>query len=236
MTALSIVQSLSLKVLSSKPTVATSSSDPKVLQALEYVNEAGQELAHRTTWQVLTAEASFNTVAAEVQGTIQALAGPGFSFIVNNTMWNRSQRRPVFGPKSDSEWQQLKAQFMQGPWIQYRLRANQLLFLPTPAIGQQIAFEWCSYNWATDTTGTSPKSSFTADTDVSLLSERVIALDALWRFKRANKLSYDEDFDKAQLAIDDLITRDGSKVTLNLAGAQTDILPGVIVPAGSWGL
>lgn len=229
-----MVQALTVRVLSSKPTVAASSADPKVLQAVELVNEAGQELAARSSWQSLTTESLFNTVAAEIQGTIQALAGPGFAFIVNNTMWNRSQRRPVFGPKSDAEWQQLKAQFSAGPWVQYRLRGNQLLFLPIPAVGQQVAFEWCSNLWATDSTGTTPKSSCTADTDVAILDERVLTLDALWRFKRANQLSYDEDYVKAQDAINDLITRDGSKPTLNLNGTQTDIYPGVIVPAGNW--
>lgn len=235
MALLNILQSLSLKVLSTKPTAGFSSSDPKVAQAIEYINEAGQELAARSSWQVLTAESLFNTVAAEVQGTIQALAGPGFAFIVNNTFWNRSQRRPVFGPKTDAEWQQLKAQFMQGPWIQYRIRANQLLFLPIPGVGMQCAFEWCSNLWAASGAG-APQSSFLTDTDVAFLDERVITLDALWRFKRANKLAYDEDYDKAQAAIEDLITRDGGKPTLNLGGQQTDILPGIIVPAGNYGI
>lgn len=235
MALLNILQSLSLKVLSSKPPAGFSSGDPKVAQAIEYINEAGQELAARANWQVLTSECSFNTVASESQGTIQALTGPGFAFIVNNTFWNRAQRRPVFGPKTDAEWQQLKAQFMQGPWIQYRIRANQMLFLPIPAPGQQCVFEWCTNLWAANVSG-APQNAFLADSDISLLDERVVALDALWRYKRANKFAYDEDYDKAQAAIEDLITRDGSKPTLNLGGMQSDILPGIIVPAGNWGL
>lgn len=236
MSLLSILQSVYVKVLSSRPTAGASSTDPKIIQAIEYINEAGQELAHRYPWQVLTNESTFTSTNTEVQGTtIQALTGPGFSYIINNTMWNRSQRRPVPGPLSDSQWQLIKAQFVQGPWSQYRVRANQLLFLPAPPDGQTIAFEWCSSQWCTNAGG-APQTAFLADSDVSLLSERVITLDALWRFKRANKLSYDEDFDKAEQAIEDLMTRDGSKSTINMDGYHPVIDPGVFVPAGNWGL
>jgi len=222
-------------VLSTKPTAAAASADPKILQAVEYVNEAGQELCARHSWQVMTREATFLSVAAEVQGTIQSIAGTDFNFIINETMWNRTQRRPLFGPKSSAEWQNLKAQFSSGPWASYRLRGNQLLFFPIPTAGQSVYFEWCSKFWVTSSGGT-PQIGIQADTDVALLDERLIALDGLWRFKRANKLSYDEDYDKAQAAIDDAISRDGSKPRLNLAGPPNELQPVVVVPIGNWGL
>jgi len=235
LTALSIVQSVYTKVLSSRPAVAVTASDPKVLQCLEYVNEAGQELAARYTWQVLTNESLFNTTAVENQGTIQTLTAPGFSYVLNNVMWNRSQRRPVFGPRSNAEWQLLKATFINGPWVQYRIRQNQLLFTPIPAAGQQIAFEWMSSFWVNDVNG-NPRSSFLADTDSAILDERAITLDALWRFKRANQLSYDEDYNKAQAAIEDLMDRDGVKDTLHLDGGVSKAFIGTVIPAGNWTL
>lgn len=235
MSCLSIVQSVYLKVLSSRPAVAVTSADPKVLQCLEYVNEAGQELAARYTWQVLTNETLFNTIAVENQGTIQALTAPGFSFILNNVMWNRSQRRPVFGPRSDAQWQLLKATFINGPWVQYRIRQNQLLFNPIPAAGQQIAFEWLSSYWVNNVGGVG-QSAFLADTDSAILDERAITLDALWRFKRANQLSYDEDYNKAQAAIEDLMSRDAVKPILNLNGGTADAFIGTVIPAGNFTL
>lgn len=236
MSLLSIGQSLTLKVLKSKPTVIAASADPSILQMLELINEAGQELAARAAWQVLTAEATFLTLATEVQGTIQNLAGAGYLFTINETMWNRTQRRPIFGPKSPSEWQNLKAQFSSGPWTSWRLRGNQFLAFPIPAAGQSVFFEWVTKFWATDVTGVTPKSGFTVDGDVALLDERIITLDALWRFKRANKLSYDEDYQKAQDAINDAITRDGAKPRLNLTGQPNELQPVVLVPIGNWGV
>jgi len=232
---LTICQSLTLRVLKSKPIVAVTSADPAVLQAVELINEAGQELCARHSWQVMTREATFNTVATEVQGTIQNIAGIDFNFIVNETMWNRTQRRPLFGPKSAAEWQNLKAQFSSGPWVSYRLRSNQMLFFPTPAAGQSVYFEWCSKYWATSKDG-APQAGLLQDSDVAILDERLLTLDAIWRFKRANQLSYDEDYEKAEDAIADAISRDGSKPRLNLAGPPNELQPVVTVPIGNWTL
>lgn len=328
MSLLTIVQSAYLRTLASKPTVAAASADPKVLQCIECVNEAGQELGSRHSWQALRNEASFTTVGAaggitafgtltggtgyalgfsntynlvpltggtgsgalatvavtsgvvtsvtisndnpgagyvvgdllsataanlggsgsgfsvrvstvgivgqQNQGSILTLAGPDFNFIVNETMWNRTQRRPVFGPKSPAEWQQLKAQFMQGPWIQYILRGNQLLMLPSPSPGFAIYFEWISKYWCTNATASQGQTSMVLDTDIGVLDERLLTLGALWRFKKYNKLEYSEEHNDYEAAVEDAMTRDGSKGRLNLAGAQSDIYPGVVVPAGSW--
>jgi hypothetical protein len=180
--------------------------------------------------------ASVAIVPTQTQGVMTTLAGPDFAWVLNDTMWDRSTRRPVFGPKAPAEWQQLQAQYITGPWWQYRIRGGQLLFIPAPAIGDQIYFEWQSKYWAaaetTPTTGYA--TAYGADTDVALLDERLITLDTLWRYKRAKKLEYSEDFDIAEAAIVDAMTRNASAPRLNLAGAVGDILPGVFVPAGSW--
>jgi hypothetical protein len=205
-----------------------------VLQLLECINEDGQELAARHNWQVLTNESSFTTVATESQGSILTLAGADFSFVINNTLWNRTQRRPIFGPKSSQQWQELKAQFSSGPWVQYRIRGNNVLFFPTPSAGQSVFFEWCSKNWCTDVTGVTGRSAFTADTDVSKLDERIHTLGAVWRFKQKNSLPYDEDFNSYEAAVADAIGRDGSQPILSLGGQPDSIPPFVIVPAGNW--
>lgn len=238
MSLLSIVKAVALKVGVTVPTVAVSSGDQNIQQIIGFVNEAGQELAHRYAFQALVKEGTFTTVAVESQGVLQTVTGPDYVMVLNETMWDRTTRRPVFGPKVPAEWQQLKAQFMTGPWAQYRIRGNKILFIPVPQAGDSIYFEWLSNYWAA--TAAAPtvgaQGSFLADTDVSLLSERVITLDAIWRFKSTKKLDYSEDFDKAEGAIADLMNRDSSKPRLNLAGVQGNILPGVFVPAGSWGL
>lgn len=234
MSLLQIVQSAAVRFGLSSPNSAASNTDLNIQQIVALVNEEGQELAARASWQELTRESSFTTVAAEAQGSITTLAGSDFSFVLNETMWNRTQRRPLFGPKSPAQWQQLQAQFVQGPWQQYRIRGNQVLFIPAPAAGQLVYFEWVSKNWATDSTGATGKTSMTADTDIGVLDERLITLGAIWRFKAAKKFDYAEDFQKYEQAVEDALARNSSKPRLNLAGTDTDYYPGVFVSAGNW--
>jgi hypothetical protein len=236
MALLDVVNSVSLRVGLGKQEAALSSTDTNVQQIVSFANEAGQELGHRYGFQELTKEATFSTVNTESQGSLGALTGPDFGWVLNETMWDRTTRRPVYGPKYSAEWQQLKAQLMQGPWWQYRIRGNQVLFIPPPPVGDAIFFEWVSRYWvatsAAPTVGA--QTAYATDTDVSLLSERVIGLDTLWRYKASKGLAYSEDFDKAEAAIADMMVRNASKPKLNLAGAQTDIYPGIIVGSGNW--
>lgn len=235
MSLLSLVQAVAIKVGITKPSAAVASVDSNIQQLIGFANEAGQELAARFGWQELTKEATFVTVATESQGVIQTLTGADFSWVLNETMWDRTTRRPVFGPKLAPEWQQLKAQLLTGPWSQYRIRGNNVLFIPVPAAGDSIFFEWVSNYWvAIAGSAVGVQSAFQADTDVSLIDERLLTLDTTWRYKQTKRLAYDEDFDKAEAAIADAITRNGSKPRLNLGGAAGDILPGIFVPAGSW--
>jgi hypothetical protein len=236
MTLLSIANSVAIKVLKQTVTAAVGTNEPNVAQLIELINEEGQEQAAKYTWQVLCNEGSVTTVAAESQGLMTTLAGADFQFIVNETMWNRSQRRPVPGPIKDAEWQALKATFITGPWIQYRVRGNQLLFIPIPAAGQSVYYEWQSKYWCTDATGVTGKSAMTADTDISKLDERLLILGTIVRFKSANKLDYSADQEKYDAAIADAQTRDGSKPRLTLGGGAKDIFPGTFVQSGNFTL
>jgi hypothetical protein len=178
--------------------------------------------------------ATVGLVSQENQGSIIALTGPDFNFVSNETMWDRTTRRPIFGPKSPPEWQQLKAQFMQGPWFQYRIRGNQLLFLPAIGFGDLIYFEWVSKYWCTAQGGMPGQTAMVLDTDIGVLDERLTTLGTIWRFKQAKGFPFEDAANKYEAAVADAIGRDKSKARLNLAGAQTDIYPGIVVPAGNW--
>lgn len=231
MTCLSIVQKVCRRVGVATPNSAVSSSDPQILQIVELSNEEGQELAARHEWTVLNKEATFTTLAQQNQGAIATIA-PGLEFIINNTIWNRTQQRPVYGPKTPQGWQQDQANFVAGPYSSFRIREGNLLMYPVPVAGESCYFEYVTKRWVT-TSGT-PDDEWTADTDTALLDERLIILGTVWRWKQAKGFEYAEDFNKYERAVLDAIGRDGSKPVLNLGSPATDYFPAVIVPAGSW--
>jgi hypothetical protein len=235
MSVLTIVQSACLRLGLTSPNAVATSTDSQYLQLLELLNEEAKDLSKRTEWQFLLREASFTTVATEIQGTVSTIM-PGMSYIINDTIWNRTIRRPVFGPLGAQYWQQQKAMFTAGPWNQYRIKQNNLVFFPAPAAGQSCYFEYVSDYYATDSTGATPKEKFTADSDLSLHDEEILTLGLVWRWKANKGLDYGTDNQKYETQVIDAIGRNGAKPILNMGEARYDIFPAVVIPSGSWGV
>lgn len=232
MTCLSIVQTTCRRLGFTVPNTATGSTDSQVIQLTAILNEEGQELANRHEWQVLVKESTFTTLAAELQTTLPT----GFKYILNDTIWNRDLRRPVFGPLTAQKWQQQKASNIQGPWNQFRILANQIKFYPVPVAGQTCAYEYVSSHWAVNATGDVTKDAFTADDDVSYLDEQLLLAGLRWRWKKEKGLEYSEDFNTYERLVLDAIGRDAGRDVLNLDGGRWDIPPAVLVPTGNWNL
>jgi hypothetical protein len=234
MTMLSIVQDVTQQLGISVPNAVATSNDPQVLQLAALLNKEGKSLAERPSegWQALQLEATFTTVAAETQTTVEAIA-PNYRYILNNTIWNRSNRRPIFGPLSPQQWQMNKGWFAQGPYSQYRIEGGNINFTPEPDAGEECYFEYVTKNWATDTTGATGKSSFTADDDVSLLDEELLTLGLMWRWKQIKGLEYAEDKIEYEDRVSQAIARDTPKVILNLAMRSYE-LPALYVQDGNF--
>ena len=232
---LTIVKDATQRMGLSIPTAVASSADPQILQFMGLLNEEGKELTQRTNWAALDFEATFTTTAVELQGVLSTIA-PGLKFIINDTIYNRTLRRPVFGPLGAQIWQQRKAMFLTGPWNQFRVRNGQVLFNPAPTVGQDCFFEYSGTTWVTDVGGTVYSDGFQADTDVPLLDKDILTLGLIWRWKRAKGIKFTADQQQHELAIINAIGRDGSKPILSMGAGYDDVLPGVFVPAGSWGV
>lgn len=229
---LQIVQAVCQRVSLPAPMTAMSNQDTLVQQIIGFCNEEGQEQAARYQWQVLQNQATFTTVASQLQVQMATVA-PGWKYIVNNTIWNRDLRRPVYGPRSQSDWQQMQAMQINGPFNSFRIIADAINFYPIPAVGQVCAFEYISKNWINTSAG--PTSSYwTNDADIPVLSDQLLILGTIWRWKQAKGLNYAEDFAKYERQILDAMGRDAGKPQLDMTGAKDTILPGIFVPSGSW--
>lgn len=234
-TCLSIVQTVCRRLGLAEPTSAVGNTDLQIQNIIELCNEEGQELAARHEWSALQTEVSYTTLAAEDQGAIATIA-PGLNFIINDTIWNRSLRRPVFGPKTPQGWQQNKAFAINGPWSSFRIKANKLLMYPTPSAGQSCYFEYMSKNWCVDSTSTTGDEEWQADTDLPVLDWRLLVLGTVWRWKKLKGFEYAEDFNSYERRLMDTMGKDGSRDWLSLTNTKYDIFPGIVVPSGSWNL
>lgn len=234
MSLLSVVQSACERIGINAPSIVIGNNDKQIKQLLALANEEGEELAERYRWQALIKEATFTTQAQESQGEITSIATDGYKYILNDTIWNRDTRRPVFGPLAPRDWQLLQASPVSGPFDEYRIRGGEVLFNPDPTAGQTCAFEYKTENWCESTSGEG-QDSWQADDDVGRLDEKLMTAGLIWRWNAAKGFSYGEHFNKYERRVADAMARDGSKPTLDVAGGITDFQPGIFVPQTGYG-
>lgn len=186
------------------------SNDPTALQFLDLADEEGRSLAGRHAWQAITAGQSFVTTATPAQtGALLS----DFDRFLDGTMFNRTTRKMVDGPISSREWQDIQASVITRIDPGYRLRGGVFLLTPTPPAGETIAYEYVTKNWVKAADGTA-KSAFTADDDVPLFDEHLMALGIEWRFKSRKGFDHDDTLREYERLLADLIARDGGRRTI----------------------
>lgn len=231
MTLLSIVQRVARLVTIQPPTsVVTNTQDTQVQQLYELVNEEGRDLASSYDWQVLMQQQTFVTVAAAAQ---PGVVPSDWDRFIPDSFFNRTLRRKVFGPVTPQTWQAIQAMpQLNSVFLAFRERDGVFLISPDPPAGQTIAYEYVSQNWAASATGTA-QPQFQADSDVTYLSENIIALGARWRWKAAKGLDYAEDMKTYGAQKEQQQARDGGSAAINITGAG-DYSWGVNVPEGNF--
>lgn len=236
--ALTVAQNFADAVGFSRPTTLVANTSDDVRQITALLNEAGEDLASRHNWQAMCYEASFTTVATESQGTLAAIIGASqvLKAILNETIWNRTTRLPIYGPTAPKVWQGYKALSLVGPYPQYRVRGNQIIFNPVPTAGHSCYFEYGSKCWLTDSTGATFRTGLVADGDIFLVPDNLIRAGLKWMWLRAKKLSYAEEFASYEQLVAQAITDEKPHATLNMAGAPEKYRAGIVVPVGSWPL
>lgn len=237
MTLLQVVTQFCERKNQPVPATVMGSSDTQVTQIRALLEKEGIDLRKRGAWEGITFEATHTTIAAEDQGAMTTIAGAGFDYIKNQTIWDRTDDLPVLGPLSPQDWQMLKGMATTSPRYQFRIRGGKLLVNPTPTAGHTWAFEFVSKFWITATGGTAPtKRFFTVDTDEVALPDEIVTLGLEWRWKASKGLDYAEDFRSYEIMVKDALGRDGGKPVLSMSGEGRSIKPGIFVSPGSWAL
>jgi hypothetical protein len=197
------------------PSMVVGSTDAQVQQLLALANEEGLELAQSHNWQALKRQYTFLSVADEEQ--IDALPGD-VNYFIDNTFFDRTTRRELLGPITPQIWQAIMAQpQLNRVFLAWRMRNGEFLITPTPSANDTIAYEYMSTYWVEAANG-DPKTEFTADTDLTVLPERLHWLGVRWRFLKSKNLDYAEDFRTYETAKQMAQARDGGATRLNITG------------------
>ena len=234
-TVLEMIQDAAARCGVPQPTSAVGSSDQTAIALLSVAQQEGTDLSRRHQWQALTKERAFATLAQEVQtGILPA----DFDRFIPGTFYNRSKSRIVTGPLTAQEYADYKGRLTSIVYDAFRVRGNAILILPTPAGGENMAFEYVSKWWAGAASDTEPTAErIAADSDQVFIDEECFRLGIVWRYLRGRGLDYSEAFEQYELAVATVQGRDGGTRTLNM-GARADkrVPRAPQAPDGNWSI
>jgi len=218
MTLLTVCQNVAEEIGIDTPESIIGNSDRTAKQLLRFANRAGKVLAKKH-WTILQKEYTFNT-----SNGIPSYSLPtDYEWILLDSAWDRDNYWKMRGGLDPREWQIYKSGIIanQATRKRYRIKADgnakKFFIDPTPSATEALVFEYCSNTWLTDTLGTTFKTAFTSDTDVSLISEELLEMAVLWRFKNAKGLAYAEEYNECMKQTDIAFARDGGLKKISMS-------------------
>ena len=129
-----------------------SSIDPTFVKLRYLLDIAGEELVEAHPWEQFLTE---HQIITQVGDTGDYTLPTDFSYMVNQTGWERSQQVPLGGPLSPQDWAYLKGRNLASTtlYASFRLAEGVFKVYPTPPpVGLDINFEYVSNNWVRSAT------------------------------------------------------------------------------------
>lgn len=174
-------------------TIVGNSNDDDAVKILQFITEAGEELARRVDWGKLqkshlllgTGFAALYDLPADY-----ARMSEGYSVSFGE------DRDVIRGGLTKDEWNSLKT--VEGQPRYYYIEGDRIGFYPYPAESDQITLAYISKNWV------SGQREYSSDQDSSLVPERLLALGAIWRFKRHMEADYSDYLAEYEAMLTDL--------------------------------
>lgn len=191
MTVLSAVQSAAIRVIGRKPSSIYSASDTFALEMADLANEVAADIAKSHDWQALikvhTLTGDGATDAFSLPSDYARMLIRSDILDTENFAWGFTRVLDI----NDFLWiKQRELQALPGSWILY---GNQFQFVPPPAAGAEAEFPYIDKNYAQAAPAGTLKPAFTADTDVFRLSERLLTLGLVWKWRQNKRLDSGDD-------------------------------------------
>ena len=150
-------------------------------------NEAGEELARRVDWAVLT-----KTVT--LTGATPDFALPAdFSRMAQGVTLRIG--RQIVRPLTQSEWDTLPAASSTPRY--FRLDGSTVILWPSPVTSVTLSLTYLSRNWLTDAAG------YATDEDVALLDEDLLAKALIVRWRRQKGMPFADEEAEYEAALAD---------------------------------
>lgn len=236
MSLLTIVSDAAAEIGIASPTTVIGNNDPNVTRLLALANREGRELASKYPWTILQREHTFNTA----DGTAEYALPTDFRAFIADTAWNRADYDRVRGNLTPQEWQTYKSGIIGSGIVHQRWRVKRaasgttrkFVIDPTPSSIEAMVFEYLSDAWCSSSDGTTLRTTWAADADVGLLSESLMTLGLVWRFKNAIGTEYGLDLLQYEQTVSRALADDLAMPTKMLHTSGTFKLGGYVPDTG----
>lgn len=221
--------------LLSLPVTANVVADGQETQNLLFAlaKEEVAECASALNWPKLLRTHSFTASLASLQsGALPS----DFDRIAEGSFWNRTEDREVCGPLSSQEYALAYGRPVTATYTQYWMRRyDGIHIFPVPASADTMAFEYVINTPVQATGGGAFKETFTADTDETVLGDRLLRLGVIWRYKQAKGRDYAEDMKNYEMAKASEFGKQRSARVLSLTPRSDDVLGMPLTPESGFG-
>lgn len=203
MSLLSTVQAACDQMGIDRPSAVAASTDPGPRQLMALANTVGLKLARDYEWSMLTRE----TTITVTSGTDTYAFDGSLVRIIDDALWDATNRWPLIGPLNVQEWNLMKKGVVAtGPRRRWRKigkadgtysgAATQSTYFQVDPIptnsSDQLFYSWTTNKWAISTGGTAA-AAYAADTDFALFDEEMIVRGLIAAWKRAKGLAYSQE-------------------------------------------
>jgi hypothetical protein len=228
-TVLTIAQAVADEVGIPRPSSLVGSTDDTARQLLALLNREGQDLIAAHDWAACQRDKTVTVTS----GTATYAVPTDFAKIIDDTMWDTTNKWPMLGPLNSTEWAMLlKGISISTPRRIWRLvgksdgtysgaTAFYVQIAPTPTNSTDtFYYEYISNGFARKSADASA-GVFDDDADIPILPEQLFILGGIWRFLRAKGLPYDEEKDAYEREVARCMAQDKSARVLSLSNRST---------------
>jgi hypothetical protein len=204
MSVLAAIQSASTRLNQPRPTAVFADSSQYAGEMAELANEAAIAIAKAVDWRKLHKLYVFSgTGQKEFPFPADYDRMP-----LKSAMFSTRSRMPLVPARDMDHWLQLQILPVVGYPGRWIITGGHIELMPALMQGEEVKFYYITKNIVVG-----EKARFTGDSDEFMLSERLLTLGLIWRWRALKGLDYSEDMKNYDIALSEEAGRDkGSRM------------------------
>jgi hypothetical protein len=211
MSVLSAIQSASVRLNQHRPQSVFSDSSQYAGEMSELANEAAIAIAKAVDWRELHKLYVFSGTGQ----TAFPFPADYDRMPLKSAMFSTRSRMPLVPARDMDQWLQLQILPVVGYPGRWIITGGQIEVLPTLMAGEEVKFYYITKNIVAG-----DKPLFTGDNDEFMLSERLLTLGLIWRWRALKGLDYSEDMKNYDIALSEEAGRDKGSRTIAIGEAR----------------